>query len=417
MVRHRRFAGWAVALLALAMLVGACGRDEGSGGGGGGGGGSDPGITDTEVKLGGSYPFSGPASAYRLIADGAKAHFEFVNAKGGVNGRKISFQTLDDAYEPPKAVQNARRLIEQEQVFALFNTLGTPNNLAIWDYTNQRKVPQLFVATGASAWGADIQAHPWTIGWQPNYVTEAKVYVDYLEKEKPNAKVAALYQNDGFGKDLLGGFEAALEGTDVQLVAKESYEVTDPSITTQMRKLAGSGADTFINITTPKFSAQAIAAIAKSDWKPLHILNNVGASKTLVLTPVGLENAKGIVSTQYYKDPEGPEWADDAAMTEYKENLKKFAPRADPNEPFHAFGWAAASTMVKALEGMKEPTRQSLMDSARNLDTEIPLLLPGVKVQTSPEDGYPIEAMQIMQFDGKNWELQGDVIQAPAAAE
>ena len=414
MVRHRRFAGWAVALLALAMLVGACGRDEGSGGGGGGGGGSDPGITDTEVKLGGSYPFSGPASAYRLIADGAKAHFEFVNAKGGVNGRKISFQTLDDAYEPPKAVQNARRLIEQEQVFALFNTLGTPNNLAIWDYTNQRKVPQLFVATGASAWGADIQAHPWTIGWQPNYVTEAKVYVDYLEKEKPNAKVAALYQNDGFGKDLLGGFEAALEGTDVQLVAKESYEVTDPSITTQMRKLAGSGADTFINITTPKFSAQAIAAIAKSDWKPLHILNNVGASKTLVLTPVGLENAKGIVSTQYYKDPEAPQWADDAAMTEYKENLKKFAPRADPNEPFHAFGWAAASTMVKALEGMKEPTRQSLMDSARNLDTEIPLLLPGVKVQTSPEDGYPIEAMQIMQFNGKNWELQGDVIEAAA---
>jgi len=278
----------------------------------------------------------------------------------------------------------------------------------------QRKVPQLFVATGASAWGADIQAHPWTIGWQPNYVTEAKVYADFLEKEKPNAKVAALYQNDGFGKDLLGGFEAALKGTDIQLVAKESYEVTDPTITTQMRTLAGSGADTFINITTPKFSAQAIAAIAKSDWKPLHILNNVGASKTLVLTPVGLENAKGIISTQYYKDPEDPQWADDAAMTEYKENLKKFAPRADPNEPFHAFGWAAASTMVKALEGMKEPTRQSLMDSVRNLDTEIPLLLPGVKVQTSPEDGYPIEAMQIMEFNGKNWELQGDVVEAPA---
>jgi len=414
MVRHRRFAGWAVALLALALLVGACGREEGSGGGGGGGGGSDPGITDTEVKLGGSYPFSGPASAYRLIADGAKAQFEFVNAKGGVGGRKIKFETLDDAYEPPKAVQNARRLIEQEQVFALFNTLGTPNNLAIWDYTNQRKVPQLFVATGASAWGADIQAHPWTIGWQPNYVTEAKVYADFLEKEKPNAKVAALYQNDGFGKDLLGGFEAALKGTDIQLVAKESYEVTDPTITTQMRTLAGSGADTFINITTPKFSAQAIAAIAKSDWKPLHILNNVGASKTLVLTPVGLENAKGIISTQYYKDPEDPQWADDAAMTEYKENLKKYAPRADPNEPFHTFGWAVASTMVKALEGMKEPTRQSLMDSIRNLDTEIPLLLPGVKVQTSPEDGYPIEAMQIMEFNGKNWELQGDVVEAPA---
>jgi len=397
----------------LALLVGACGREEG-GGGGGGGGAADPGITDTEIKLGGSYPFSGPASAYRLIADGAKAHFEFVNAKGGVGGRKIAFQTLDDAYEPPKAVQNARRLIEQEQVFALFNTLGTPNNLAIWDYTNQRKVPQVFVATGASAWGADIQGHPWTIGWQPNYVTEAKIYADYLKEEKPDAKVAALYQNDGFGKDLLGGFEGALEGSDIQLVAKESYEVTDPTISSQMRELASSGADTFINITTPKFSAQAIAAITKSDWKPLHILNNVGASKTLVLTPVGLENAKGIISTQYYKDPEDPQWADDAAMTEYKENLKKYAPRADPNEPFHTFGWAVASTMVKALEGMKEPTRQSLMDSIRNLDTEIPLLLPGVKVQTSPEDGYPIEAMQIMEFNGKNWELQGDVVEAPA---
>ena len=414
MVRHRRFAGWAVALLALALLVGACGREEGSGGGGGGGGGSDPGITDTEVKLGGSYPFSGPASAYRLIADGAKAHFEFVNAKGGVGGRKIAFQTLDDAYEPPKAVQNARRLIEQEQVFALFNTLGTPNNLAIWDYTNERKVPQVFVATGASAWGADIKGHPWTIGWQPNYVTESKIYANYLEKEKPDAKVAALYQNDGYGKDVLGGFESALEGSSVKLVAKESYEVTDPTISSQMRKLAGSGADTFFNITTPKFSAQAIAAIAKSDWKPLHILNNVGASKTLVLTPVGLENGKGIISTQYYKDPDGPEWADDAAMLEYKDGLKKYAPRADPNEPFNAYGWAAAATMVEAIKGMKEPTRQALMDSVRNLDVEIPMLLPGIKVQTSPDDGYPIEAMQIMQFNGENWELQGDVIEATA---
>ncbi len=414
MVKLRRFAGWALALLALALLVGACGRDDEGGGGGGGGGGSDPGITDTEIKLGGSYPFSGPASAYRSIADGAKAHFDFVNANGGVDGRKIDFQTLDDAYEPPKAVQNARRLIEQEQVFALFNTLGTPNNLAIWDYTNERKVPQVFVATGASAWGADIKGHPWTIGWQPNYVTESKIYADYLEKEKPDAKVAALYQNDGYGKDVLGGFEAALEGSSVKLVAKESYEVTDPTISSQMRKLAGSGADTFFNITTPKFSAQAIAAIAKSDWKPLHILNNVGASKTLVLTPVGLENGKGIISTQYFKDPEDPQWADDAAMTEYKDGLKKYAPRADPNEPFNAYGWAAASTMVEAIKGMKEPTRQALMDSVRNMDTEIPMLLPGIKIQTAPDDGYPIEAMQIMQFSGKNWELQGDVIEATA---
>jgi branched-chain amino acid transport system substrate-binding protein len=403
---------WLVALLALALLVG-CGRGD-EGGGGGGGGESSPGITDKEIKLGGSYPFSGPASAYRAIADGAKAQFEYVNSKGGVDGRKISFQTLDDGYEPPKAVANARRLIEQEKVFALFNTLGTPNNLAIWDYTNEQKVPQVYVATGASSFGADIKGHPYTTGWQPNYVTEAKIYADYLKDEKPKAKVAALYQNDGFGKDLLGGFEKALEGSDVQIVARESYEVTDPTIASQMRKLAGSGADTFINITTPKFSAQAIAAIAKSDWRPLHILNNVGASKTLVLTPVGLENAKGIVSTQYFKDPADPQWADDAAMKEYKDNLKKFAPRANPDEPFNAYGWTAAATMVKALDDMKEPTRDALMESIRNMDAEIPMLLPGINVQTSPDDGYPIEAMQIMQFDGENWKLQGEVIQASA---
>ena len=414
MVRHRRLTGWLVALLALALVAGGCGRGEESSGGGGGGG-SDPGITDKEIKLGGSYPFSGPASAYRAIADGAKAQFEFVNSKGGVDGRKINFQTLDDAYEPPKAVQNARRLIEQEQVFALFNTLGTPNNLAIWDYVNQQKVPHAFVATGASSWGSDVAGHPYTTGWQPNYVTEAKIYADYLKKNKPDAKVAVLYQNDGFGKDLLGGFEGALEGSNVKVVAKESYEVTDPTITSQIRTLAGSGADTFLNITTPKFSALAIATIAKSDWKPLHILNNVGASKTLVLTPVGLENAKGIVSTTYFKDPDGPDFAEDPAMTEYKENVKKFAPKANPSDSFTAYGWTAAATMVKALDEMKEPTREALMESIRSMDTEIPMLLPGIKVQMDGEsDGYPIEAMQIMEFDGTNWQLQGDVIEASA---
>ena len=300
-------------------------------------------------------------------------------------------------------------------MFALFNTLGTPNNLAIWDYVNEQKVPHAFVATGASNWGADVASHPYTSGWQPNYVTEAKIYADYLKKNKEEAKVAVLYQNDGFGKDLLGGFEKAIEGSGVTITAKESYEVTDPTITSQIRKLAGSGADTFLNITTPKFSALAIATIAKSDWKPLHILNNVGASKTLVLTPVGLENAKGIVSATYFKDPDSPDWTDDEAMKEYKAGMKKFAPRADPNESFCAYGWAAAGTMVEALKNMKEPTRDSLMESIRSIDTEIPLLLPGINVKMDGEsDGYPIEAMQIMEFDGENWKLQGDVIEASA---
>jgi branched-chain amino acid transport system substrate-binding protein len=303
-------------------------------------------------------------------------------------------------------------------VFALFNTLGTPNNLAIWDYVNQQKVPHVFVATGASNWGADVASHPYTTGWQPNYVTEAKIYADYLKDNKENAKVAVLYQNDGFGKDLLGGFEKAIEGSGVKVVAKESYEVTDPTITSQMRKLAESGADTFLNITTPKFSALAIATIAKSDWKPLHILNNVGASKTLVLQPVGLENAKGIISATYFKDPDSPDWADDDAMKEYKAGMKKFAPRADPNESFCAYGWAAAATMVEALKNMKEPTRESLMESVRSIDTEIPLLLPGVDVKMDGEsDGYPIEAMQIMEFDGQNWKLKGDVIEASAQSD
>ncbi len=340
-------------MLVLAMtLASGCGRsDEESGGGGGGeSAAAAPGVTKVSIKLGGSYPFSGPASAYASIAAGAKARFLAENAKGGIDGRKIDFITLDDGYEPQRAVTNVRRLVEQDKVFALFNTLGTPNNLAIWDYANQRKVPHVFVATGASAWGADIAAHPYTIGWQPDYVSEAKSYAEFLKTDKPKAKVAVLYQNDGFGKDLLGGFEKAIAGSDVTIVARESYEVTDPTITSQMRKLAASGGDTFLNITTPKFSAQAIAAIAKSDWKPLHILNNVGASKKLVLEPVGLENAKDIVSMAYFKDPEDPQWTDDAAMKEYKAGMKQHQPKADPLDTFCTYGWSAASTMIEALK-------------------------------------------------------------------
>jgi branched-chain amino acid transport system substrate-binding protein len=243
-------------------------------------------------------------------------------------------------------------------------------------------------------------------------VTDAQTYADRRKKEKPNAKVAVLYQNDGFGKNLLGGFEDAIDGSNVRVVSKESYEVTDPTITSQIRKLASSGADTFLNITTPKFSAQAIAAIAKSDWKPLHILNNVGASKTLVLTPAGLDNSKGIISTSYFKDPEDPQWQNDAAMKEYKAGLKKYSPRSNANDPFNVYGWGVAATMVEALKNMDEPTREALMDSVRNLDTEIPILLPGIKVQTSDTDGYPIEAMQIMRFNGDRWDLIGDVVQS-----
>jgi branched-chain amino acid transport system substrate-binding protein len=405
---------WLWLVMCAALALGACGRDDESSSGGGGGGGSDPGITKTTIKLGGSYPFSGPASAYGTIGEGAKAYFKFLNAKGGVNGRKIEFKTLDDGYEPPKALQNARRLVQQDKVFAMFNTLGTPNNLAIWNFLNEQKVPQLFVATGASDWGKDVKAHPYTIGWQPNYVTEAKVYADYLKKAKPNAKVAVLYQNDGFGKDLLGGFEDGIAGSGIKVVKKETYNVTDPTVSAQVGRLARSGADTFLNITTPKFAAQAIAAIAASDWKPLHLLNNVSADKNLVLKPVGLKNAKGIVSTAYFKDPQTAKWADDPAVKEYRDALKKYSPKSDPQDAFNMYGWTVATTMAKALEQMKKPTRASLMEAVRNLDLEQGTLLPGNKVQTSPDDGYPLEAMQIVKFDGQNWQLQGDLIEAKA---
>jgi branched-chain amino acid transport system substrate-binding protein len=397
---------WLAVVLGACLALAACGR-------GGDDDGADPGIADDSIKLGGSYPLSGPASAYRSIEQGAQAHFKFVNAKGGVDGRKIEFVTLDDAYEPPKAVQNARRLIEEEEVFALFNTLGTANNVAIWDYANKQEVPHLFVATGASLWGADIDAHPWTSGWQPDYVTESQVYADFLEAEKPNAKVAVLYQNDAFGEDLLNGFKKAVEGTDIEVVAEESYEVTDPTVSSQMSKLASSDADTFLNITTPKFGAQAIVAADKLGWKVLHIINNVSASKLLVLEPAGLDKAQGLISTAYYKDPASPDWTDDQSMKEFKTALAEHEPRANPEDPNCVFGWAAAQTMVEALKGMEEPTRQSLMDSVRSLDVKVPILLPGIEVATSNDDGYPIEAMQIMRFEGENWVLQDEVIQAP----
>ena len=400
-------------IAALALVPAGCGRDSESGGGGGSGK-SDPGITKTSIKLGGSYPFSGPASAYGTIGGGAKAYFKYLNAKGGVNGRKIEFITLDDGYEPPKALQNARRLVQQEKVFAMFNTLGTANNLAIWDFLNQQKVPQVYVATGASDWGKDIKAHPYTIGWQPNYVTEAKVYADYLKKTKPDAKVAVLYQNDGFGKDLLGGFEDGIAGSGIKVVKKESYNVTDPTVAAPVGRLARSGADTFLDITTPKFSAQAIATVAKSGWKPLHILNNVGADKNLVLKPVGLQNARGIVSTAYFKDPQTAKWANDPAVREYKAALKRYSPKSDPEDAFNMYGWSVATTMAKALEQMKQPTRAALMDAVRNMDEVQGTLLPGEKVQTTPDDGYPLEAMQIIKFDGANWQLQGNLIEAKA---
>lgn len=400
---------------ALAVTLAGCSQRSGGGGQNAASGackGQDTtGITDSSIKLGGIYPLSGPASAYGDIGVGVRTYFEYLNAeKGGIDGREIDYTIRDDGYLPPKAVEEIRRLVEQEQVFALFQTLGTPSTSATWGYANEQKVPQVFVATGASKWGTS-KNHPWTIGWQPNYVSEARVYASYLEEKMPDATVAVLYQNDDFGKDLLEGFEEATKGTDIKIVARESYEVTDPTVAPQVRNLAESDSDVFLDITTPKFGSQALAAEAAiPQWDPLHIVNNVSSSPT-VLEPVGFDKVQGALSAAYYRDPTDPQWNDAPAMQEYREKIEKYSPKSDPDVPYLAFGWSAAQTMHRALEQMECPTREGLMKSVRSLDNErIGMLLPGVTVNTGPGDGFPIESMQLMRFSGDRWHLFGDVI-------
>jgi len=404
-------------LAALTLLAAACGRDDdGGGGGGGGGAAADPGISDTSVKIGSSYPFSGPASAYSAIPKALNGYFKKVNEAGGVDGRKIEFVTYDDGYEPQRALANARKLVEQDKVFALFNPLGTANNVAMRDYLNQHKVPQLFVATGATVFGAEQAKFPYTTGWQPTYQTESKVYAQYLKKERPNAKVAVLYQNDGFGKDLLDGFSTGVAGSGITVVARESYEPTDPTVAPQVKKLASSGADVFLDITTPKAGAQAIATVAQTGWKPLHILNSVAASKAQVLKPVGFQYAQGILSAAYFKAADDPQWADDEAMKTFLADLGKYAPEANPEDPYSVYGWLVGETLVETLKKIEAPTRAALMKSAQNLDFTPGLMLPGITVKTSgTADPYPIEAMQVSQFSGDSFKLVGEVIQASSS--
>ena len=402
-------------LAALMLLAAACGREEDAGGGGGGAA-ADPGITDSSIKIGSSYPFSGPASAYSSIPKALTGYFKKVNEAGGVNGRKIEFVTYDDGYEPQRALTNARKLVEQDKVFALFNPLGTANNVAMRDYLNLRKVPKLFVATGATIFGAEQAKYPFTSGFQPTYRTESKVYAQYLKAERPNAKVAVLYQNDGFGKDLLGAFTEGIQGSGVSVVARESYEPTDPTVAPQVKKLAAANADVFLDISTPKAGAQAIGAVAQSGWKPLHILNNVAASKEQVIKPVGYQYAQGILTAAYFKTPEDPQWADDTAMKSYRADIAKYAPDADPLDTYSVYGWLVGETLVETLKKMAQPTRQALLDAAGSLDIAPALLLPGIRVKTSRgSDPYPIEAMQISRFEGEDFKLVGSVIQAPSA--
>jgi ABC-type branched-subunit amino acid transport system substrate-binding protein len=372
----------------------------------------DTGATDTEIKIGNIMPYSGPASAYGVIGKTEQAYFNKINAAGGINGRKINFISYDDGYSPPKTVEQARKLVESDEVLLIFNSLGTPPNSAIHKYMNSKKVPQLFVATGATKWN-DPKDFPWTMGWQPNYQSESRIYAKYLLKEKPDAKIAVLYQNDDYGKDYLKGLKDGLGAkAATMIVAEESYETTEPSIDNHIVKLKSTGADVFFNITTPKFAAQAIKKIAEIEWKPLHLLNNVSASVGSVIKPAGFQNAQGIISAQYLKDTTDPQWANDKGMKEYLDFMTKDFPEGDKLDNGTVVGFSVAQTLVKVLQQCGDDlTRENVMRQAANLkDFRTEMLLPGIMINTSPTDFAPISQLQLMRFKDEKWELFGDVI-------
>ncbi len=370
----------------------------------------DPGADDKEIKIGAIHPYSGPASAYGTIGKSIGAYFEKVNAEGGINGRKIKYIALDDGYNPAKTVEMARKLVEEEEALLVFNPLGTPPNTAIQKYMNQKKVPQLFVATGATKWG-DPKNFPWTMGWQPTYQAEGRIYAAHILETKPNAKIAVLYQNDDYGKDYLKGFEDGLgDKAKTMIVAKVTYEVTDPTVDSQMVTLKASGADVFFNITTPKFAAQAIKKAAEIGWKPVHYLNNVSSSVGSVLTPAGLANAVDIITTAYIKDPTDPQWANDKGFQDWVAFMKKYLPAGNLADGFNVYGYTVAQGLVQVLKQAGDNlTRENVMKQAASLDITLPMLLPGVNVKTAADDFYPIEREQLARFDGKTWVLFGKV--------
>ena len=371
----------------------------------------DTGASDTEIKIGNIMPYSGPASAYGVIGKTEEAYFKKINAEGGINGRKITFVTYYDGYSPPKAVEQARKLVESDEVLVVFNPLGTPSNSAIQKYLNSKKVPQLFVATGATKWN-EPKDFPWTMGWQPSYQSEARIYAKFLLKEKPDGKIAIMYQNDDFGKDYLKGLKDGLGAKASMIIAEESYETSEPTIDNHIVKLKATGADVFINITTPKFAAQAIKKIKEVDWKTLHIVSNVSASVGSVIKPAGFENAQGILSAAYAKDGADVQWDNDPGMKKFYAFLEKYYPEANKLDGSVVYGYGAAQTLVKVLEMCGDDlTRANVMKQAASLKDFTPdTLLPGVKINTSDKDFAPIEQLQMQRFKGEKWELFGDII-------
>ena len=371
----------------------------------------DSGASDTEIKIGNIMPYSGPASAYAVIGKTEEAYFNKINAEGGINGRKIKFISYDDGYSPPKTVEQARKLVESDGVLLIFGSLGTSTNGAIRKYMNDKKVPQLFVASGASKWN-DPKQYPWTMGWQPSYASEARIYAKYIMKEKPDAKIGVLYQNDDFGKDYLRGLKDGLGAKASMIVLADSYDTSEPAIDEHVVKLKASGADVFLSITTPKFAAQAIKKAAEINWHPVHIISNVSASVGGVLEPAGLEISQGILSASYTKDGSDPQWNADDGMKKFYNFLAQYDPKANKLDAGVVFGYAAAQTMVKVLQMCgDELTHENVMKQAASLkDFEPDTLLPGIKINTSADNFAPIEQLQMMRFKGRKWELFGDII-------
>jgi len=378
----------------------------------------DEGASDTEIRIGNTNPYSGNASAYGAIGKTIEAYFKMINDQGGINGRKVTFITYDDGYTPPKAVEMVRKLVEEDKVLLVFQTLGTPSNTAIHKYMNAKKVPQLFVATGASKWGMPKE-FPWTMGWQPDYVTEGIIYAKHLLANVKDAKIGVLMQNDDYGKDYFNGFKTGLGKDADKIVQVATYEVTDPTVDSQMIQLKNSGANAFFNITTPKFAAQAIKKAHEIGWKPVHYLNNVSISVGAVLKPAGLDASQGLITAQYVKDASDPQWATSPDMGEWTKFMDKYMPQADKSSSFHTYGYAVSATMAEVLKRAGDNlTRDNVMKQAASFKAwENPLLLPGIKVSTSPTDFYPIQSVQLSRFEGQSWKLFSEVVSNESASQ
>ncbi len=369
------------------------------------------GVTDTEIRIGSTAAYSGPASAYGAIGRAHTATWQWFNDQGGVNGRKVKFFSYDDSYSPPKAIEQVRRMVEQDEVACLCNTLGTAANTAFLKYVNQKQVPDLFVGSGADKF-QDPKTYPWTIGWQPSYRVEAQIFARYALKEKPGGKMGILYQNDDFGKDYLNGFKDVLGDRFDKMVTAVSYEVTDATIDSQAITLQQAKVDSVLSASTPKFAAQFIRKVADMNWKPLQMLSNVSSSVGAVIEPAGMDKAIGVVSNTYYKDPSDPRWKDDPGIVQWRAVMNKYLPGADLNDAFYVYGYGAVMTMIPVLKQCgNDFSRENLMRQATNLkDVEVPTLLPGIKVNTSPTNYHTIGQVQLMRWSGKTWDLFGDVL-------